>query len=120
MDVLEQLLSLSNIMLCLAIVALVWVHRKGMEILFSSLLKRDLKKYKIWREFFVPLGPIGTGMLLMLIPGVPVPEMFTSSSITKMVFGVGLGLISGLVFRMVKKLLMDKMGKEDKPSAYIE
>lgn len=125
MDVLVQLLSLSNIVLCLAIVALVWVQRKGAEIFVSKLFslfgkEYSLKESKVWTEFLVPIGPIGTGMLLMLVPGIPIPEMFSQGSWVKMVFGLGLGLISGLVFRLIKKNLLDKMGKSDEKTPYVE
>jgi len=120
MDVLAQLLSLSNIMLCLAIVALVWVQRKGVEVLVSKLFKKDLKESKVWTEFFVPIGPIGTGLLLMLVPGMPIPEMFADGTPAKMVFGLGLGLVSGLVYRLIKKNILDKMGKSDEETPYVE
>jgi hypothetical protein len=120
MDVLAQLLSLSNIVLCLAIVALVWAQRKGVEVLVSKTFKKDLKKSKVWTEFFVPIGPLGTGMLLMLVPQIPIPEMFTGGTLVKMVFGLGLGLLSGLVYRLAKKNILDKMGKSDEETPYVE
>ena len=120
MDVLTQLLSLSNIVLCLAIVALVWIQRKGVEVLISKLLKKDLKKSKVWTEFFIPIGPLGTGALLMLIPQVPVPEMFAEGNLVRMIFGLGLGLVSGLVYRLAKKNILDKMGKSDEETPYVE
>tara|TARA_Y100000310_G_C20377797_1_gene666568 strand:+ start:109 stop:474 length:366 start_codon:yes stop_codon:yes gene_type:complete len=120
MDVLTQLLSLSNIVLCLAIVALVWAQRKGIEVFVARLLKKDLKKSKLWTEFFMPVGPLGTGALLTLIPQLPIPEMFNGGVGVRMVFGLGLGLISGLVFRMVKQNLLKKMGKPDEETPYVE
>ena len=125
MDVLVQLLSLSNIVLCLAIVALVWVQRKGAELFISKLLslfgkEYDLKSSQIWTEFLVPMGPLGTGMLLMLIPGIPIPEMFADGMLVKMVFGLGLGLVSGLVYRLAKKNILDKMGKSGEKTPYVE
>lgn len=122
MEVLAQLLSLSNIVLCLAIVSLVWVQRKSVEIIFSRLLKLDITKSTIWLEFFVPIGPVATGALLMLVPQVPVPDMFAGGYLSRMVFGLGLGPISGLAYRLIKKNILDKMGKlEDKEkNLYIE
>lgn len=111
MEVLTQLLSLPNIMLCLAIVALVWIQRKGFEILFKQYLGKDLGKFKLWTEFLMPISPVGTGALLMLIPDIPVPEMFAAGIPVRMIFGVGLGLISGLVYRLIKKNLLEKLGK---------
>lgn len=118
MDVLAQLLSVSNIVLCLAIVALVWMQRKGAEVLALRFFKKDLKQYKLWTELLVPVAPLGVGALLMLIPEMPVPEMFAGGMLVKMVFGVGLGLISGLVYRLIKKNILDKMGKSDEETTF--
>src|SRR3972149_8769456 len=102
MDVLDQLLSVSNIVLCLAIVALVWMQRTSIEIFMARLLDKDLKNSKLWTEFFIPLCPVVTGAFLMLIPQMPVPDIFSGGYLVRMVFGLGLGLISGLVYRLVK------------------
>ena len=118
MDVLAQLLSVSNIILCLAIVAAVWVQRKLAVMLFQKILNKDLNSYSLWTDFLVPIGPLGTGMLLMLISEIPVPEMFAVSVMVKMVFGLGLGLVSGLVYRLIKKNILDKMGKSDEETTF--
>lgn len=120
MDVLSQLLSVSNIVLCLAIVALVWVQRKGAEVLAKRAFKKDLKSSTLWTEFFMPVGPLGTGALLTLIPQLPIPEMFDGGVGAKMVFGLGIGLVSGLVFRLVKKNILEKLGKPDEKTPYEE
>lgn len=113
MDVLTQLLSLENIVLCLAVVALVWAQRKLAELLIPSLTKEGTKAQKWWSEFLVPIGPLGTGGLLMLIPQLPAPEMFSESLISRMIFGLFIGLISGLVYRLVKKNFLNKIGKTE-------
>ncbi len=119
MDVLAQLLSVSNIVLCLAIVALVWVQRKSAEVFAIRFLNRDLKKSKLWVEFFMPMGPIVTGALLTLVPQLPVPAMFNGGVSVRMVFGLGIGLISGLIFRLVKKNILEKLGKSDEETPYL-
>jgi hypothetical protein len=118
MDILTQLLTFSNIMLCLAIVAIVWVQRKGAEVFTKRVFKKDLKESKLWTEFFMPIGPLGTGALLTLISQLPVPEMFNGGLLVRMVFGVGLGLVSGLVFRLIKKNIYEKMGKKEEKTPY--
>lgn len=119
MDILNQLISLQNIVLCLAIVALVWVQRKSVELFSKKVLKKDLLKSDIWTEFFVPIGPLGTGLGLMFVPGVPVPEMFMNGQ-AKFVFGIGLGLISGLLFRILKKNLLERLGKTSEETPYLD
>jgi VIT1/CCC1 family predicted Fe2+/Mn2+ transporter len=122
MDVLTQLLSLENIVLCLAVVALVWAQRKLAELLIPSLTKEGTRAEKWWSEFLVPIGPIGTGALLMLIPYLPAPEMFSSSLVSRGIFGIFLGLISGLVYRLVKKNFLNKIGgkNEEEETPYLD
>ena len=119
MGVLEQLLTTYNLIFCLAVVALVWVQRRGAEVLAHKLGK-ELKNSEIWTEFLVPIGPIGTGALLTLIPQLAVPELFAEGMLNRMVFGVGMGLISGLIYRLVKKNVLDKMGKKDEETTYVD
>jgi len=119
MGVLDQLLTVENVMLCFAIVALVWIQRKGLEVLMARFGK-DITKSKLWTDFFVPLGPLGTGVGVMLMPGIPVPEMFATSMPAMAIFGIGLGLISGLVFRLVKKMIFDRAGKEDEKTDFVQ
>ena len=118
MGVLDQLLTVENIMLAMAIVALVWIQRKGFELLMARLGK-DVTKSKLWQEFFVPLGPLATGVSIMLIPGVPVPEMFAAGMPSKAIFGLGLGLLSGLIYRLIKKMVFDRAGKEDEKTDFV-
>lgn len=118
MELLSQLLSTTNLVLCLAVVALVWVQRKGFELLIKKAFKKDLSKYDIWTEFLVPLAPLGTGALLTLIPQLPVMAMFAEGLLNRMVFGLGLGLVSGLVFRLIKKNVVEKVGDRVKDALY--
>jgi hypothetical protein len=118
MDVLTQLLSISNIVLCLAIVALVWMQRKSAEVLVKRFAKKDLKKYPLWEELFIPMSPLVTGSLLALIPQLPIPEMFDGGAGARMVFGLGIGLVSGLVFRIIKKNFFDRLGTANETTTY--
>ena len=118
MDELSQLLSLSNIVLCLAIVALVWVQRKAAVVFASKVLKKKLEDYTIWTEFFMPLGPLVTGALITLVPQLPVPDMFNGGITVRMVFGIGIGLLSGLVYRLAKKNALDKLGAPNETTPY--
>ncbi len=123
MGVVEQLLTMYNLIFCLAVVAIVWIQRKGVEITVKTIAGWDgkswnLKDSKVWTEFLVPLGPLGAGALLTLIPQMAIPEMFATGMLNRMVFGLGMGLLSGLVYRLLKKNLLDKMGKSDEETTY--
>lgn len=115
---LAELLSFSNLMMALAIFALVFVQRKVAESIAKYAFKKDISKSGLWRDLFLPLGPLGTGALVMMIPGLPVPALFAVGLGGKIIYGVGLGLMSGLTYRMAKKLILDKMGKEDEETPY--
>lgn len=110
-NVLEQLLSLSTIVLCLMISVLVEMQRKVI-----TKIKPDLEKSKMWNEFWVPLGPLGTGALIgLFIEQYPWPADFTSTW-GRVFFGVVCGLASAHVYRVVKKFLVkkeDSMGAKD-------
>lgn len=114
MDVFTQLFSLENVVLCLVVVALVWAQRKLAELSIPALTRDGTKAHKWWSEFFVPLSPLGTGALITLVPQLPIPEMFAESSVSRMIFGIFLGLISGLMFRLVKKNFLAKIGQKTK------
>ena len=120
MDAVLQLLSLENLILCLAIVAIVWAHRKSFELFSVHVLKRDLHKSDWWTELIIPLTPLVVGASIVMIPGLPVPELFSASLGAKAVFGTGLGLISGLLYRLVKKNLLVKLGKEEEKTPYLD
>ena len=125
MGVVEQLLTMYNLIFCFAVVALVWIQRKGAEIGVTTIAgwagkSWNLKNSKVWTDFLVPLGPLGTGALLTLIPQMVLPEMFATGTLNRMVFGLGFGLLSGLVYKLTKKNLFDKMGKSDEETTYVE
>jgi len=120
MNEFSQLFSTSNIMLCLAIVAIVWIQRKGLEVFFKRVFRKNLKKSVLWTEFIMPIGPLVTGALIVLIPQLPIPQMFSGGMAAKMVFGIGLGMISGLVYRLVKKNILDKLSKSTEKTPYNE
>lgn len=101
----NEILSFSNVILSVAVFALVLAQRKSVELFFEHVLQKDLSKSEIWTELLVPLAPLGTGALLMTFPGIPVPQAFSESQAAQMVFGIGLGLLSGLIYRILKKML---------------
>lgn len=108
-DLLEQFLNLSTVVLCLAIFALVWVQRRAIETYLPK-----VKEMKSWKEFWVPLAPLGTGALLGAVAKpYPWPEMFADSMVSRMIFGIVCGLGSGLVYRLFKKNLMERLNQSN-------
>ena len=106
-EILEQLINFPMIVFCLAVFALVWIQRKGLELAFPN-----LKKSKVWREFFVPLGPIGTGGVCgAFIDQYPYPDMF-ESKFSHIIFGIVCGLLCGFFYRIINKNVMDRLKKQ--------
>ena len=100
----SQLITVENILFCLAIYALVFIHKKVMETVGNKFFPKFISS-NIWKEILVPMGPLGTGVILsLIIPSYPFPQLFSSTG-AHIIYGLGCGLISGLVYRLVKKNL---------------
>lgn len=112
MDIILE--SISTVVFCGVIFALVWVQRKLFEILFKrfkpSLLERKTTASILYKELMLPAGPLGVGgILAMVFRTYPFPEIFASSLEARAFYGVFCGLISGWVYRFVKKTLEHKI-----------
>ncbi len=106
MEIFEQLLTLPNLVFCLAIWALVFIQRKIVETVWSG-----AKTNKYWREIFLPVGPLfsGAGLAAAVSPDLyTFPDMFTTIW-GRLFFGLVCGLASGLVYRMFKKGLKETL-----------
>lgn len=114
MEILEQFLTFQMLVLCLLIFGLVWMQRKIFELSFPQ-----LKLSTWWKEFWVPAGPLGTGILLGIFAApYPWPEAFAGSWISRAAIGIVCGLLSGFVYKLIWKNLVEKItGKppEEKP-----
>ena len=112
-DILAQFVSFATLVFCLMVFALVWVQRRGLELLFPK-----LKDSKGWNEFWVPVGPLGTGgIIAALFSQYPYPDMFANSIwYDRAAYGIACGLLSGLIYKLVKKNLMDKINGGTTPT----
>ncbi len=99
-DMVLQFISVPNVVLCIVVGFLVQVQRKVVETKFKGFAKT-----KMWTEFLLPLGPLGTGMLITACTSYPVPEMLAESFTGRIFFGLVAGLGSGYVYRIAKKML---------------
>lgn len=105
-DFFGQFLSLSTLVFCLMVFSLVWVQRRAMELMFPK-----LPSIKSWSDFWVPLGPLGTGAIAgILCKQYPYPEMFLNSVwYDRAAYGIACGLISGLIYQLVKRNLISRI-----------
>lgn len=98
------------VVFCLAIFAIVFMLRKILEFFAPSLLSSGTKFGKFYTEVLLPILPVFLGGLSGgIFSSYPYPEMFTSF-IAHVFFGLFCGLISGLVYRVIKAGLLKKIG----------
>jgi hypothetical protein len=107
---LQTLLSWQFVMLCLGIAAITFVIRK---IGYFVINYYNLKKIElVWGELIVPISPVVLGaMVTSVISKYPFPESVSTLS-GRVFFGLVAGMFSGLVYRIVKAMLMAQMPKK--------
>lgn len=113
MDLLE-ILSFTTMAFCGVIAGIVWIQRKLFEILLKkykpSFFENKTTISKLYHELFVPAGPLGVGGLLAwLFSNYPFPEIFAGSASGRVFYGIFCGLISGWVYRVIKKMFEEKL-----------
>lgn len=113
---LQAFLSWQFLFFCLAIGAVIFVIRQvveyGMENWWPlkqwTAAHRDAK---LWRNLILPILPILLGQgAALLAKGYPYPEGFSSTS-GRVVFGLVAGFTSGLVVRLFRSFLGDKVSE---------
>lgn len=110
-EVVDQFLTLPILVFMMFIWALTWAQRKGLETKFAT-----LKDSKAWREFWVPFLPLLNGGLIAApLKMYPFPEAFSTYSGRVMV-GVVCGLGCGFLYRIAKKMVLEKLGKKSDES----
>jgi len=109
-------LSWQFLFFCLAIGAVIFVVRQvveyGMENWWPlKQWKAAHKDAKLWRGLILPILPILLGQAgALLAKGYPYPEGFSSTS-GRIVFGLVAGFTSGLIVRLFRSFLSDKVSE---------
>ena len=107
MDFITQ--STSVIVLCLVIFSLAWIIRNSFETFWAKLLVKGTKLNKVWEELVLPTLPLVLGGVIGgFVEFYPYPEQFTGTT-SRVFFGIFAGLISGLIYRLVKQNLLKKI-----------
>ena len=100
MDLLSQLFGWQFMLFCLGIASITFVVRSLVEHLVSN-----FKDAKIWKELVLPIFPVIAGALIgWLAVQYPYPDGFESTS-GRLMFGLVAGLLSGLLYRVIKSML---------------
>lgn len=112
--ILQMLLSWQFIVFGLAIAALVFVIRQLIDYSLERWVKlrQKEKKLKLWTNLVLPILPVLLGGICgFLVKTYPYPQELTTPG-GRVVFGLVAGLMSGLLYRVIKSLLFQKVTVE--------
>lgn len=105
--ILQILLSWQFILFGLAVAGVVYVIRILVEY-FIQLAKKDPKTSKLWSELLLPTMPVVLGALgAVYFKSFPYPDGLVTKS-DRVIFGLVAGLLSTLMYRVIKGLLAQK------------
>lgn len=103
-QMLSTLFSLQFLLFCLGLAAVIFVVRR-----FVEYFVKTKSFLKLWHELILPVFPVMLGGLTGLLAKMyPYPEGIESAS-GRVLFGLVAGLLSGLVYRVIKSLLKAKI-----------
>jgi hypothetical protein len=111
-NVLQALLSWQFVFFALAIAAVTFVLKKVVEFAIDnpSIPTGNMtKENRFWKELFLPISPVVLGAVAGLLAKMyPFPEGIASAS-ARIAFGMVAGLLSGLLYRIIKGTLASKL-----------
>lgn len=106
--ILQILLNWQFVTFGLAISAIIFVVRKVLEYLMETFTNLE-KENKLWNDLILPILPVFLGALGgWLITGFPYPTGVSDVG-SRVIWGLGAGLLSGLMYRVFKALLIQKI-----------
>ncbi|MBP9743696.1 MAG: hypothetical protein KBD37_10110 [Burkholderiales bacterium] len=107
---LEALLSWQFLLFCLGIAAITFVIRKIVEFAILDNPKMPGNKTsRLWNELLLPIGPVFTGAIISFFAKqYPYPNGIVSAS-GRILFGLVAGLLSGLIYRVIRGTLKSKI-----------
>jgi hypothetical protein len=101
-------------MLCLGISAIVFTVRRSFE--FYIVSKNYKKIINIWQNLFLPLFPLFLGAVVgWFAKSYPYPQNISSAS-GRVFFGIVAGMFSGLIYRLLKSILLSNIKATDDSS----
>jgi len=105
--ILQTLLSWQFVIFSMAIAAVMFVLRTLAEYAMSNWASAA-KESKLWNDLLLPILPVIVGpAAAVLIKAFPYPDCLTTSS-SRFIFGLVAGLLSTLLYRVFKALLLQK------------
>jgi hypothetical protein len=105
----EVLLSWQFLFFSLVIAAITFVTRKIVEYFLDKPEVPASKTAKLWTELLLPIGPVCTGGLVgYFFKQFQYPDNLTTAT-DRVFFGLIAGLLSGLIYRVIKGMLKSKL-----------
>jgi len=105
----EVLLSWQFLFFSLVIAAITFVTRKIVEYFLDMPSVPASKSAKLWTELLLPIGPVCTGGLIgYFFKQFQYPDNLTGT-VDRVFFGLIAGLLSGLIYRVVKGMISSKL-----------
>lgn len=105
----QALLSWQLLLACLAIAAVTFVVRKFADYMIETHTSSN-KNNKLWTDLILPIFPVVFGSVTAIFAkGLPFPDGITTGS-ARFTCGLVAGLLSGLVYRVIKSFLKTKGG----------
>lgn len=105
--ILQTLLSWQFVIFSMSIAAIMFVLRTLAEYLMTN-WKEAAKESKLWTDLLLPILPVVLGAGgAVLIKTFPYPDGLTTTS-SRFIFGLVAGLLSTLLYRVFKALLIQK------------
>lgn len=109
--ILQTFINWQFFMFGLAVAAVVYVFRKIIEFIISSMVPSSKVSWswKLWTDLLLPIAPVIFGVLGALVfKTYPYPNGLTTEG-DRIIFGLVAGLLSTLFYRVVKALLVQKI-----------
>jgi hypothetical protein len=111
-SVLQALLSVQFVIFCLGLAAITFVVRRAVEFFLDKPWVPASKASHIWRGLVLPVMPVILGALFGFVASkYPYPEGLDTTS-GRVMFGLVAGLLSGLIYRVIKESILDKIVKK--------
>jgi DMSO reductase anchor subunit len=105
MDILTVFLSWQFLIFCLAVFGVTFVIRTIVE----YIIKQVVKTSSLWNDMVLPILPIVIGTIMgLFLKAFPYPEGLTNKD-SRIIFGLVAGLLSTLLYRMIKTLIIKKI-----------
>lgn len=112
-SILQAFLSFQFLLAAFAIAGINFFMRKVSEYLMATVLSKNDFVKKLWSDLMLPLSPLVTGFLCGVFATEYVYPADIKTTTARAAFGIVAGMFSGLVYRVTKSMLKQKLTTEE-------